>query len=143
MTLFGDWLERTRELQIRYYGNDPMELKDEAKIDYIKWNYIAAVKELGEMLDEVGWKPWATSRHINDDAAAGEIVDVMHFLANMLLAFGWTDEELGYYYAKKMQKNRERMASGAYDGVTGKCPACGRALDDEYVLCTIERCVND
>lgn len=143
MTLFGDWLERTRELQIRYYGNDPMALEGDAKIDYIKWNYIAAVKELGEMLDEIGWKPWATSRHVYDNAAAGEIVDVMHFLANMLLAFGWTDEDLGYYYAKKMQKNRERMATGLYDGVTGKCPVCHRALDDEYVLCTLERCVND
>lgn len=138
--LFNELLSETRKLQVEAFGRDPVLLEGEDRIEFIRWNTLAAVNELMEMLNEVGWKNWATSRHVNEDAAAGEICDVIHFLSNMLLAFRWNDDMLDAAYLNKMMKNRARMASGTYDGVTGKCPTCKRALDDENTTCTETEC---
>lgn len=140
MQLFAGWLEETRKLQIEAYGRDPRLLEGEERIEFIRWNTLAVVNEVMEMLDETGWKPWATSRHVNEDAAGGEVVDVLHFVANLLLAFGWDDGKLDAAYLRKMLKNRARMASGTYDGVSGKCSGCKRALDDENTTCTETEC---
>lgn len=138
--LFDQWLEETRALQIQAFGKDPLALEGEDRIEWIRWNVLAATDELHEMLNETGWKPWATSRHVNEKAAGGELVDVLHFVANLLLAVGWEDGTLEDAYVAKMQKNRDRMASGTYDGLTGKCKVCKRALDDVDTLCTDTEC---
>lgn len=135
--LFNEWLEETRQLQIEAYGRDPGTLEGDERIEFIRWNVLAATAELVEMLDETGWKPWATSRHVNEDAAIGEAVDVLHFVANLLLAFRCSDAELDDRYVTKMDINRARMSSGKYDGVSGKCPTCRRALDDPTVRCVV------
>lgn len=38
----------------------------------------------------------------------------MHFIANMLVAIGVTDDEFEAAYQAKQQVNRERQASGTY-----------------------------
>lgn len=141
--LFADWIAETKKLQIEAYGQDPTLLTGEDRVEYIKWNVLAAIDELMEMLGEVGWKNWATSRHVNEDAAGGEMIDLLHFASNLLLALHWDDEKLNTAYLAKMSKNRTRMASGTYDGVSGKCPICRRALDDENTKCTETECANE
>lgn len=92
--------------------------------------------ELSEFMQEVGWKPWATPRGwVNRDAAVGELVDVAHFLANLLCALDVTDAEWQHAYRTKQEVNRQRQRSGTYDGVSGKCYACRRAYDDPSVKC--------
>lgn len=107
----------------------------EARIQNIKNNVLALTDELHEALNEVGWKPWATSRHVNERAFQGEIVDALHFLINLYLLGGGTPDTLYDQYREKNDKNRKRQQAG-YDGIKDKCPGCKRALDDVGVACT-------
>lgn len=144
--LFLRWLEETRELQTLSFGTDPHELEGVARAEFITWNHSAASIELGEAMQEFpGWKPWVVERgkDLNRDAFIGELVDTLHFVANMLSAVQCTDAELEQRYLAKMQKNRDRMASQAYDGVSDKCPICKRELvDGSCVSCEHEAMVD-
>lgn len=121
-------------LQIESYGSDPRELMGDERIDFIRWNVLALEDELHEALAETGWKPWATSRHINTDKFHGELVDAFHFFMNLCLVSGLTADQLLERYFEKRAINAKRQARG-YDGVDGKCPKCRRALDDPTVVC--------
>ena len=75
-----------RELQVQSYGMDPGDIPAGAdKIQFFKDMNIALQDELHEALGEVGWKPWATSKHFNEDAVKGELVDAFHFFMNLCL----------------------------------------------------------
>ena len=128
-------LNAQRELQIEAYGKDPTLLNGDERADFIRWNMLALNNEiLGEALDETGWKPWATSRHINQQAFHGEMVDGWHFFMNLMLVSGMTADDLERGYYLKRAKNAKRQVDG-YDGVAGKCRKCKRALDDDAVQC--------
>lgn len=103
-------------------------------IDFIHWNVTATVDELHELLGEVGWKPWAKSRHINLDAARSEWIDAFHFMLNLGLVLGLDESKVKELYDAKHAKNEKRQEEG-YDGVSTKCPGCKRALDDTAVGC--------
>lgn len=115
----------------------PLDLDPEARADFIRWNHTALIAELGEMLNEVGWKPWASSRHVNAEAALRELVDAWHFFMNLMLAVGgsvgWTEIQIAdlfsLYYLEKREKNIQRQQEG-YDGVSSKCPRCHRELSE-------------
>lgn len=133
-------LEAQASLQ-RESFQDIYALKDEERIEFIRWNVLALEDELHEMLGECGWKPWATSRHINPTPALMELVDALHFFMNLVIAVAGYDEadmpvaphELGEalanLYFQKRAKNAQRQADG-YDGVTGKCVNCHRDVTD-------------
>lgn len=135
--MFDEWLLSTRVLQRQSFGADPALLEGAALADYLRWNSLALIKELGEALDETDWKPWTVTEagFYNRDAFVGEMVDVLHFAANMLVAARCTDRELTERYEAKQQKNRDRMASKSYTGLRDKCPQCYRAYDDQYTEC--------
>lgn len=139
MTLFNNWLAETDTLQREAFNNVLPSLEPENRAAEFRTQAFAAIAEIVEMSNEIGWKPWATSRHLNREAFIAEGVDVLHFIANALLLAGCTDEELNEVYTAKMEKNRARQLAG-YDGVTTKCPQCKRALDDEAVTCTLDGC---
>jgi dimeric dUTPase (all-alpha-NTP-PPase superfamily) len=87
---------------------------------YLDWNQTAAVQELAEVREEFSWKPWATDQpFVNRERVRDEIIDVLHFLGNMLTAMGVTDEELALYYQHKQDINRQRAASGTYSAIKG------------------------
>lgn len=117
------------ELQTQSFGNDFARMTDEERIEFIKDMLLAGLDEFHEALAEIGWKPWATSRHINREAFLGELIDVLHFWVNLCLAVGADADEILYRYNEKASRNRKRQADG-YDGVSGKCEYCKRALDD-------------
>lgn len=137
---FNDALKAQLELQIKSYGSDPRDLDDEGKLEWIRWNMLALEDELHEALAEVGWKPWAKSKHINRDAFISELVDAFHFLMNLMLIVDCDADEFLAKYFEKRGINAARQAAG-YDGVVGKCQTCKRALDDVAVLCTEDKCV--
>jgi hypothetical protein len=125
---FTSWLSSTLELQVKSYGQDPGELTGPELMEFIRWNVLAATDELHEALQETGWKPWATSSHLNRDEFIGEMVDALHFIANLLCAAKCSGEELGQRYIAKQRRNAERQEVG-YTGLE-KCPTCRRAFDD-------------
>lgn len=135
-------LERQRALQEESMSIDFKTMSDEDRIAYIKEQVLALEDELHEMLGEMGWKSWATSRHINTNAAFGELIDAWHFLMNIAIAILPGDmhpyvvaDRFEDWYDAKRQKNAKRQADG-YDGVSTKCPQCGRALDDHGAIDT-------
>lgn len=121
-------------MQITSYGKDPSTLRGEELMEFIRWNILACEDELHEAMGETGWKPWATSNHMNVDAFHGELVDAFHFFMNLCIASGLTADGLLAGYERKRFKNIARQAAG-YDGVAGKCPKCHRALDDPHTEC--------
>jgi hypothetical protein len=108
---------------------DPEEL-----IQYIKDMRLALEDELAEMFQEIGWKPWASSRHIDYPAARSELRDAFQFFMNLCFALKMGPEELIAGVFEKLEKNYARAEAG-YDGVTGKCSGCKRAYDDDAVRC--------
>jgi dUTPase-like protein len=123
-------------------GYDFSTMEDHEKIGYIKEMNLAAQVELVEALDEIGWKSWASSRHINRAAFINELVDVLHFAFNMLAAVQCSDRELYNRFREKAIINARRVMNG-YTGVEEKCPRCNRALDDPETRCRIELVTKD
>lgn len=137
---FNNAIAAQLALQIKSFKVDPQSLSDEQKMDWIRWNVLAMEDELHEALAETGWKPWAKSQHINREAFISELVDAFHFFMNLMIIVNCTPDELLAKYAEKREVNAQRQEDG-YDGVSGKCPNCKRALDDSAVLCTVDECV--
>jgi hypothetical protein len=90
---------------------------------------VAGIRETVEQLDEMGSKPWATSKHFNEAAVQKELVDEWHFFMAKCLLARLTPEKLYRMYKEKWEINVARQHDG-YDGVSTKCPQCKRALDD-------------
>lgn len=130
---------RQLELQKRITGKDPRDLTGAERVEYIRVMTIALEDEMHEALGEVSWKPWAKAEYFNRDAFVSELIDAMHFLVNLFLVAGADELEVAMLYALKSAKNHKRQDDG-YDGVSTKCPICRRALDDEFVACTLDRC---
>jgi hypothetical protein len=133
---FRDALAAQIALQKKSYKKDITKLDPEERAEFIRWNVLALENELHEALGETGWKPWATSRHLNRDAFKGELVDAFHFFMNLMALGEITADELLEDYQVKRQKNAKRQEDG-YDGVSTKCPSCKRALDDVAVTCGV------
>ena len=136
---FEDALKAQLELQKNSFGSDPTDLDDEGKVEWIRWNVLALEDELHEALAETGWKPWATSKHVNRAAYISELVDAFHFLMNLMLVVDCSADEFLNKYAEKRKINIKRQEDG-YDGITGKCRMCHRAIDDPAVSCTAFIC---
>lgn len=113
-----------------------------SRINHIKDMALAAIKEIGEALDEVSWKPWTTGRPVlRKHAVGGELSDAFQFIMNMWFAAypelsdeGLADRMISILEAKLLV-NEIRRVNG-YDGESTKCGACKRALDDPAVSCT-------
>lgn len=103
---------------------DPYKMTEEELAAYITWNHTALIIELGEAMAEVGWKPWATSRHINYVEAVHEMVDAWHFFMNMMLGMAALSrvsvdelaQDFQEYYVQKNAQNLQRQVDG-YDGI--------------------------
>lgn len=113
------------------YGVDDFEtlsLLEGMPNQFLKDMQQATADELFEFLKEFSWKPWASERYLNRDAAIGELVDALHFIALCLASLRCDDVELSQKYRAKMERNRLRQISG-YTGLN-KCDGCGRDWDD-------------
>lgn len=136
---FAQWLTAQATLQVAGGKPDPRTLVIERSdgsllvteegAQFFAWNAAALVFELGEASDEIGWKPWATDRRLDRGKYIAELVDLMHFLANLLRLANVSGRELTMAYQAKMTKNLQRWQQG-YDGVSDKCPNCHRELDE-------------
>lgn len=116
------WLDSTHELQEQTYGYDLQFLRShpDQLASYIDWNQTSAVQELAELREEFSWKPWATDPpFVNRRRIIDESVDALHFIGNILVGVGCTDEEFWNAYRAKQQLNRERKARGDYSAKKG------------------------
>jgi hypothetical protein len=131
-------IESQRLVQEKYGHNfEKMSPKD--RMAYLTTMTTACTSELHEALAETGWKPWASSNHINRDEWMGEMTDAWLFFMNLMLAGGMTARDLIEITAKKQENSYKRISEG-YDGVSTKCPVCRRAYDNDGVKCTPDQC---
>jgi dUTPase len=134
---FKRMLQLQYELQLFMASGDPMLKSGEDRSNFVMWNALALTDEIHEALAEIGWKPWATSRHLNAEAYTRELVDAFHFFMNlMMVGAAGMDMELEEYvdyftkiYIHKNEVNIERQVKG-YDGISTKCPACHREISE-------------
>lgn len=137
---FEIMLEMQRQLQLVMPPPNqvPADLQGDERATFMVWNVFGALTdELHEAMDEMGWKPWATSRHLNGERMLSEFIDAWHFFMNALLVVAgeleWDThqlaEEFFKRYAAKNEVNRARQLEG-YDGVSTKCPICKRELSE-------------
>jgi dimeric dUTPase (all-alpha-NTP-PPase superfamily) len=112
------------QLQRESFGVDPTQLEGEDRDHFVQAMSTALVVELGEALQEISWKPWASGQWFRREAYLEELIDVLHFWMNLVLVATDRPEELLTAYMIKHDVNAKRQA----DGYTGdnKCPECGR-----------------
>jgi hypothetical protein len=138
-----DLMKKQLELQLTSFNTDPRDLQPVDRCEYLMWNAFALCDEIHEAMQEVGWKPWAASRHVNEERLRQELIDALHFLLNMWMASFPPEtsvhamaDQLAARYEDKRRVNADRQANG-YDGVSSKCPGCGRELTEAEVFKTV------
>jgi dUTPase len=131
-----DFLIKQRMLQELVNGSATWNNDPEKRAASFRENFLALQSELFEAMDEIGWKPWATSRHVNREAFISELADAYHFFLNLLLLVGCSGDEFDVAWKKKNAKNFQRYKEpGSYDGISTKCIMCARDVNDAGVEC--------
>lgn len=122
--LLATIMRRQHELQVVSFGVDPQTLTGEDRDNYVAAMSTALLVELGEALQEISWKPWASGVWLNREAFLVEMIDALHFWFNLVLLATTDPEEVAHVYFHKADINAQRQM----DGYTGqdKCPTCGR-----------------
>jgi hypothetical protein len=118
---FHSFLLKQYTLQRDAFGADMYKYTPEERVESIKWNVLAAQAELAEVLGEVCWKPWATYDEgvvfKDRDKYVEELVDALHFIANLLILARVNDTELSRRFAEKQAVNAARQqTAGGYKG---------------------------
>lgn len=121
-------LRRQLELQRQSFGIDPASLHLEDRDRYVQAMSTALMVELGEALQEISWKPWASGQWFNRQAYMVELIDVLHFWCNLVLVATDDPQVVLDVYLRKAEINALRQ-KGGYTGE--KCPTCGRGADEE------------
>lgn len=69
--------------------------------------------ELGEIGDEINWKPWKSKRkNVDLDLLYSELIDVLHFILEICIMWGMNADTIFEYYKAKMEENHARQARG-------------------------------
>lgn len=134
----ADLYNLQKDIQENVYGYNFDELRSKSLSEFrqfFDWNYHAIQDELRETFDALGgikdgignavWKPWKKAYHekapemtFNDLSDSDkkelqmELIDIQHFLFNMMLAAGLTPQDLMNMYFAKNKENRERQKRG-------------------------------
>lgn len=84
-------------------------LKVEQDQKYINVMILACIDELCEMLRETPWKPWKQQQTMNYDRFKEELVDLIHFVMNLMLIAELSVDDLYDAYHKKLNENYKRQ----------------------------------
>ena len=112
-------LRDTRALQREAFGVDPLTLQGSALREYLVWNLHALMVEAAEATNRLAWKPWRTwdddqvyahSKRVRvEPEFEEEVIDCLHFVANVLVALGLDDIQLHDAWQRKANVNRVRQ----------------------------------
>ena len=129
-----------KDIQENVYGYDFKKLRKGSLEDFRRffdWNYHAIQDELREVFNALGgmhdgiqsgvWKPWKSSHKkelhkMSYDKLSDrdkkelkmELIDIQHFIFNLMISCDMTPEELMNYYYSKNIENRRRNSTGNY-----------------------------
>src|SRR5580765_5999263 len=113
---------RQRQLQLESFHVDVANLEGLPRERYVVQNGFAVVAELVKAFDNIDWKMWTTgspARFKDRDSFVREMVDVLHFIMNLLLVADCDATELYTRYVRKAEVNAQRQLDG-YDGISTK-----------------------
>lgn len=112
MARFGDFLARARDVQRDVYGVEASSLSPQDWATYVVAQLHAGHVELGEVAQELPlrvWKPgYGVPTPSQIEYAAIEIIDVLCFVSNVLVALGVDDDRLNELYDAKVAFTRRR-----------------------------------
>lgn len=130
--MLDEIFERQRQLQVNSMGVDPATVSGVERYIYLLNNFEAIADELAEARAETNWKQWTHGvehgTFHDRDAFVKELVDLLHFLVNLLLLAEASADEVYNRYMAKAAVNARRQDEG-YDGRSTK-DATGRATDE-------------
>lgn len=111
-----DTLSKMFELQTQFMkrlGHDPETMTAEQKTQHSMLMHNCINVECSEMLQELNWKPWKkTKKDVDEAKVREEIIDVFHFLLELMIIHGITATDLRYTYEAKMAINNKRQDNG-------------------------------
>ncbi len=124
-------LQKTIQEDVYKYNFAEMQENMSKILEFWKWNQIAIQSELMEAFDALGgikdgignagWKPWKKDHikmqtmKLSDLSESDvkelkmELIDIQHFLFNMMLSVGMTTEEVYNFYVAKNLENIARQ----------------------------------
>lgn len=90
----------------------------------IRFNVEAMHQELAELVDHLPWKQWKTYEVGGHEPAYKlpieeliyEAIDLQHFLNNIYLALGLTQDEVDRFYLAKIKENYRRQSQEYANG---------------------------
>lgn len=112
--VFQDSLQNIMLEQTEFLSNFivPNLATDAEKIAYSKEYILAAMRELGEVLNELPWKMHRpNSKEISVDHVHEEIIDVLKFVLNIGIIWGMDAKALKDMFMYKSAVVRERLSN--------------------------------
>jgi NTP pyrophosphatase (non-canonical NTP hydrolase) len=106
-----DLLERQLASQRGVYGTDPGDIADrEQACNYFRTNMLAVFVELGELAQEVGWKPWREGYGEIDNVRRfdDELADAFRHLLNICLVTNTSGDDIVDALERSWKKSVER-----------------------------------
>lgn len=92
--------EEQASFQVNFVDLENMTLEERTK--FTKENMLALHRELGELLNELPWKPHRTKdQHYNIDNVQEEMIDCFKYMINLALTWGVTPEKFVELFDKK------------------------------------------
>lgn len=93
--------------------NDLSEKEVEVNTVYM---ITAILSELGELLEGFNWKPWKKQKIVMRDTERKyllyEGVDILHFLLEIFILWGFDAKDVKEAYYSKMRENSRRQKEG-------------------------------
>lgn len=94
------------------------EMTKQELVEYIRRHVQYMTVELSEFLVELpgfkDWKLYPAEQKVNNAAAKEELIDVLHFMLNIFLAMGMSEEEIYAEYMHKAYINGTRLEDTAH-----------------------------
>ena len=79
---------------------------------FITLSFVGIITEACEALENTPWKPWKQSTAYNKIEFQKELIDLLHFVVNLLLVAGMEPEDVYRMYKDKHEKNMKRNKKG-------------------------------
>ena len=89
------------------------KMTEQERATYIKTQALHLHTELGEFLRELPffkeWKKYPAELQVNNKKSREELIDVLHFMLNICIAMGLSDEDIFQEYCNKAVINSNRL----------------------------------
>jgi len=109
MTRLNEMYKLQARLQQRIGLNPPgYDIFDKERMT--KEFCLAIVHEVGEVLEGINWKHWKTTyENPDENYLKREFVDLLHFVFNLFLTWGFTADDIYEEYTSKHKENMRRQ----------------------------------